>query len=199
MVFPIFTISKVMVRWLAPSLGMITGAAGTLTMDSDGSDVVAAFIGGVDVSVAGCQLCDGMNLPGGETNLSDASSWTVGFSAGSTQWIRTSPLSGNGFRGVVGTGYVDSSDATQTWPGDFAPFLDFPEAGEGIANYGAGLSDTAFAKVFSDSGVDYNVNFGTDASGNGFTNVTIVPAVPEPTSFSLLGLAGLALLGFRRR
>jgi hypothetical protein len=175
------------------SQGMISRPAGDLTLDTDGADIVAFFVGGADVSTSGCNLCDGNNLPGTDA-LAGTSAWTVGFSAGSVQYIRTNPLSGTGFRGVVGTGFVDGTDTVQDWPADQPPFLDFSDIGVGLANYGPGAT---FDKVFDGGAAD--VQWANDAGGGGFVNVTTVTTIPEPASFSLLGLAGLALLGLRRR
>ncbi|MEM8681329.1 MAG: hypothetical protein AAGF97_18435, partial [Planctomycetota bacterium] len=71
---------------------------GIMTVDSGSHDLVAIFIEGPDVT-ATCNLCDGENLPG-EDELVNISTWTQGFINGSTQWIRTNPLSGRGFIGL---------------------------------------------------------------------------------------------------
>ncbi len=172
--------------------GLITGTAGTVVMDTDGVDAVAFFIGGADISVDGCALCDGMNMPGTDA-LAGTSAWTVGFSAGSTQWIRTNPLAGRGFVGVVGESYVDGDNAVQAWPEDVPPFLNFSDAGAGVGDYGL---EATFDAVFAgpQEGA-WQVQLGTDDGRGFFTNVSVVP---EPASF-LLSLAGLALLGLRRR
>lgn len=178
------------------SAGLVAMPAGTLTVDSDGADLVAMFVGGADVSTAGCALCDGQNLPGADA-LAGASTWTLGFSAGSSQWIRTNPLQGNGFRGVIGNNFIDGSDTSQPWPADVPPFLNFSDPNAGIANYGLGAS---FNAVFNDGTGEalWEAQWATDASGGGFTNVTMV-AIPEPAGASLFGFACLGLLGLRRR
>lgn len=171
-------------------------ATGRMDINSEAFDIVAVLIGGPDVSVSGCSLCNvgPNNLPGEATNFADASSWTVGFINSSTQWIRTNPLSGLGFRGEIGEFWIDGTGTTQPWPDDIPPFLDFPEAGQGIAIYPTGLTEADFPKVFSDGSgeADFNVRFGTDASGDFFANVIVLP---EPNAMGLLGLMSLALLG----
>ncbi|MEM8681488.1 MAG: hypothetical protein AAGF97_19245 [Planctomycetota bacterium] len=117
--------------------------SGVMCLDTGITDLVAVFIEGPDVSELGCELCDGMNLPG-EDALGNSSTWTVGFINGSTQWIRTNPLQGRGFVGAIGEYFVDGNGVEQAWPEDFPPFLDFPAAFAGIANYGPGLSSSDF-------------------------------------------------------
>jgi hypothetical protein len=121
-------------------------STGVLSVDTLDFDLVALFIEGPDVSVSGCNLCDGMNLPGTDA-LADASVWTVGYSAGATQWIRTNPLQGRGFVGSIGDFYIDGKGVQQNWPLDFPPFLDFPAEGLGIAVYQTGLSSADFGNV----------------------------------------------------
>jgi hypothetical protein len=122
---------------------------GIVTVDTERSDLindlVAIFIEGPDVSVAGCTLCDGDNLPG--TDVASASTWTVGYSAGATQWIRTNPLSGGGFVGSIGEYFIDGTGAQQAWPVDVPPFFDFPDPGMGIAVYPTDLGASDFGNV----------------------------------------------------
>ena len=142
-------------------------ATGIVHINSGFSDLVAVFIEGPDVStpLAGCSLCDGMNLPGTDA-LSDASTWTVGFINGSTQWIRTNPLQGRGFVGVMADYYVDGNGMTQAWPDDFPPFLDFPDVGGGIADYSNAGSPCGGLVTF--------------ASDDGSTSTSILSCIPEP-------------------
>ncbi len=189
------------------TFGQITRPAGTLTVDSDGFDINAMLVGGANVSLPpACDLCEGPpagpgpnNLP--ESSATQAGTYTVGYGGvvptGSSQWIRTSPLQGRGFVGVIGTGFVNSSGVQQPWPSDFPPFLAFPQLG--LANYGPGLTDADFPQVFNDGATDatWSVRVASGATGAAlFTNVTVL--VPEPTS-GLLSVLGLAALSFIRR
>jgi hypothetical protein len=191
------------------SFGMITRPAGVMVLDSDGFDVNAVLIAGADVTTplvtlgdgnVGCYLCEGMNLP--QTSATSAGTYTVGYGGvvpmGSSQWIRTSPLQGSGFIGVVGTGFVGDGGA-QPWPAEFLAFLDYPEDNSGLANYGPGLSDADFPRVFDDgtSEAVWSVRVASGATGDSlFTNVTVL--VPEPGT-GLLSFLGLAALGWIRR
>ncbi len=151
------------------SAGPIVRPGGVLTLDTDGvaNDIVAILVGGPNV-LADCDLCAGVNLP---TQSPAHSQWTVGFSGGSSQWIRTSPLSGDGFKGVIGTACYDAADQLQSWPADGGG-LDFPEAG--LADYGPGLAAGSFDEVFSDGVDNWSVLLATDAGGQIFTNVTVI-------------------------
>ena len=151
------------------SMGLVESPPNSLLFDTDGEDVVALFIGGLDVSTAGCLLCDGMNLPGQNNSTSGASTWTVGYSAGSTQWIRTNPLFGPGFTGVIGTGFLDSNGDSQTWPEDIPPFIDFPDAGVGLFNN----PDFCFDPVFTDdNGRMRSILYASDDGTVGFSDIT---------------------------
>jgi hypothetical protein len=184
------------------SLGPISRPGGSMVLDADGYDTVAVLIAGKDVStdVLGCDLCDGMNLP--QDSATSAGTFTVGYGGvapnGSSQWIRTAPLQGTGFRGVVGTGFIDSGDAQQPWPADFPPFLDYPDLG--LANYGTGLTDADFPLFFDDgtSNALWSVRVAANANPPIYTNVTVIPGIPEPSA-GLLGMVGLALTGMIRR
>ncbi|MEM8681045.1 MAG: PEP-CTERM sorting domain-containing protein [Planctomycetota bacterium] len=160
---------------------------GIMTVDSGNIDLVAVFIEGPDVSAGmGCNLCDGMQMPAEDPAGFDASTWTLGFINGSSQWIRTNPLQGRGFVGTIADSFVDGMGMDQPWPDDFPPFLDFPDVGGGIANYGTGLGAGDFGLV-------------TYASDDGSTTTSGVTVIPEPATAGLLSIAGLALLGLRRR
>jgi len=184
------------------SFGLIDRPGGTMVVDTDGYDAAAMLIGGKNVSTLalGCDLCDGMNLP--QSSATSAGTYTVGYGGvepnGSSQWIRTAPLQGLAFRGVVGTGFVDSSNVQQPWPADFPPFLDFPV--QGLANYGTGLTSANFPLVFNDGATEalWSVRIAGDTATPIFTNVTVIPGVPEPTA-GLFGLAGLAMATVIRR
>jgi hypothetical protein len=174
-------------RFVPTSLGIVPIAGETLLVDTDGTDMVAIFVGGSDLSIDGCELCDGMNLPGAD-ELANASAWTVGYSAGSTQWIRTNPLVGLGFRGVIGVGYIDGNDMiVNSWPQPPPPFLNFSDPGRGLAS----VSNFCRESVFEDDlGETWEVEFVTDGSDVFYTNISpinlggppILPphCVPEP-------------------
>lgn len=159
------------------SVGPVSRPAGTLLMDTDGTDAIAMLIGGPDATT-NCELCEMPNLPDPNPPFF-ASSWAAGFINGSTQFIRTAPIQGVGFEGVIGE-YED-------------PFGIFPDFG--ITNYGPGLTANDFDSVFiDDNGEFWEVIYGRDVGPNLFTNVTVIP---EPTS--LLGLlAGCMMLSRMR-
>ncbi len=184
------------------SFGPVSRPVGTMLMDTDGFDVNAVLIAGLDVTTRslGCDLCEGMNLP--QTSATSAGTYTVGYGGaapnGSSQWIRTSPLQGSGFIGVIGTGFLDGNGVPQPWPADFPPFLDFPSLG--LANYGPGLSGDDFPRIFNDglSEALWSIRVASGATGQAlFTNVA---NAPEPTSglLSLLGLVALSFPGCRQ-
>lgn len=211
------------------SMGLVTRPAGTLLLDSDrdaaGSfvyDIAAVLVSGPDVSLpggnTGCDICNGYRLPTGSSTGSPVAGAdiTVGFAAGSTQWIRTNPLSGVSYRGVVGTGWVRNtasntvigSAAAPVWPTDVVD-PDAPEPPDsiyygvyrqGLARYAPGLTDAAFPKIFNDGLSDalWSVRLAADTLAPIYTNVTIVPGIPEPTS-GLLGAISLAFIGLVRR
>ena len=168
------------------SIGPVSQPGGTMLVDTDGVDLVVMSIGGPDVSVSGCSLCDGGNLPGMDAT-GDASTWTVGRSAGRTEWIRTNPLIGTGFRGVVGEAFVDGDDNLLSWPSDVLPAVDFPEPSTGIANYGLGLSDADFSRGFDDGfGGFWGITYVREEPGVFLTNVTVVPEPGGHVAFVLL-------------
>jgi hypothetical protein len=119
-------LAQLMVTVAIAQIATYDPSSGVMCVDTQGTDIVAIFITGPDVSVAGCELCDGMNLPGSDA-LAGTSTWTVGRSAGSTQWIRTNPLVGRGFVGSIGEFFIDGNGVSQDWPEDIPPFLDFPD------------------------------------------------------------------------
>ena len=191
------------------SFGMVSRPAGVMLLDSDGFDINAVLIGGPDVSTplvslgdgnVGCYLCEGMNLP--QTSATSAGTYTVGYGGvvptGSTQWIRTSPLQGSGFIGVVGTGFIGMvacslgpPTSLRSWIirnrirfGQLRPLvcrtLTFPRS----------LNAPRAAHFWS-------VRVASGATGDSlFTNVTVL--VPEPGT-GLLSFLGLAALGWIRR
>ena len=164
-----------------------------LTIDTDGLDMVAAFIG-TPFGELVCLLCDGEDLPGADA-LANTSVWTVGESSGSMQWIRTHPLAGDGFRGVIGTGFVDADGTVQPWPADITPFRNFPELG--LVQYAKGLSGNDFPLLFDDgAGGNWQAVLATNDGQSYLTNVTVVP---EPQFVAAATLASLLCLCKRRR
>ncbi|MEM8680293.1 MAG: hypothetical protein AAGF97_13175 [Planctomycetota bacterium] len=152
-------------------------ATGIMNVDSQGVDLVAVFIEGPDVTGT-CNLCDGENLPG--TDALTASTWTLGFINGSSQWIRTNPLQGRGFVGVIAEEFVDGDGLIQPWPEDFPPFLDYPEEGLGIASYPIGTTCDDFGTF-------------TYASDDGSSGTGCLICLPEP---GLSGWLGVLIAGW---
>ena len=196
------------VRRVPTSVGVLEVAPGMLLFDTDDWTIDELLVGGPDVSTSGCSLCDGGNLPGAMADLSDASTWSVSYAAGTMEWVRQSPLTGNGFRGVAAFEWLDETSALQSWPADLPPILDFPDAGTGLADYGLGLNGVDFTRVFDQQGGLWNVQWmgtpgrylppgGADATG-GFTLVTIT-IVPEPSCSGWMGMVGLGIVSKRRR
>jgi hypothetical protein len=155
----------------------------------------------VTTTALGCDLCTGSHLPQTDA-LADVGFYSVNYSpagpavAGASEWLRTSPLDGRGFLGVIGTGFVDGSGVQQPWPPDFPPFRNYPELG--LANYGTGLTDADFPLKYVDgSGIRWSVRFAADEAALLWTNVTVVP-VPEP-DVGLISMVGLAVVSTIRR
>jgi hypothetical protein len=177
------------------SSGLVSRPAGFMVVDTDGTDIVGVLIGGPDVSentFPGCALCDGMNLPGIDY-LANVSSWTVGYtSAGRTEWIRTNPLQGRGFVGVIGEQWIDGDGTAFPWSDCGAPpFLDCLEPGQPLAYYPANLTANDFNNTLSDSnGLLWEVGYGGDMDGLKLTNVTLVP---EPTTPRYLAIVAIAI------
>lgn len=78
------------------------------------------------------------------------------------------------------------------WAGGTTAFADYAAAFNGGGFVGVS------APFLVDTGDPTTVPAGTAGAMTAFTGLTLVP-VPEPTSFALAGLAGAALLIFRRR
>lgn len=147
------------------SQGMITRPAGTLTVDTDGSDMIAILIGGQDVSAEPlCDLCNNGAIFDPNAIGFPLSSWVVGYVNESSQWIRISPLDAQGFDGVLGETFVPNPDPNNSYPAF------------GLADYGAGLGEDDFPKVFADGdGRNWNVVYAGNNNGTWYTNVTVVP------------------------
>ncbi|MHC4992730.1 MAG: hypothetical protein ACYTGC_17300, partial [Planctomycetota bacterium] len=137
------------------SVGVVGRPGGTLLLDTDGVDVVVILVAGPN-GIPGCDLCDGGFLPDPNNPPFFASNWTMGFAAGSTQWVRTNPFIGPGYVGVVG----EDDDPNN---------LGFPD--HGLTNYGPGLSDADFPGSF-DGG--RSVLIASDSGAHVTTNVTVV-------------------------
>jgi hypothetical protein len=107
--------------------GLISRPAGTLTVDTDGTDMVTLLFEGPEAieCVPGLHLCADGRLPlqGGTP-----SEWTIGFINGAWQLVQTHPLNGPGFTGVIGE-YED-------------PFNIYPD--DGVASFAAGLGSDDF-------------------------------------------------------
>ncbi len=168
------------------SLGVISRPAGTLTVDTDGTDMIAVLISGPDVSQppaqpggVGCDLCDNGFLPCLNCPPFFTATWAVGFAARATQWIRTAPLSGLGYQGVIGD--------------DPNPNGFFPEFG--LANYGPGLGGSAFPPIFDDgTGQLFSAIMASDNGDVFYLNFV----VPEPAS-GVTAMFALCILVARRR
>ena len=63
------------------------------------------------------------------------------------------------------------------------------------------VTDLSQGALFSFGGQDFNISYTGDLVGNAFTggDDLVIQAVPEPTTWVMLALGGLFLLGFRRR
>ncbi len=158
------------------SAGEISLPAGTLTVDTEGLDMVTLLVSGPD-GLANCDLCDNGFLPDPGNPPFFVSTWTVGFINGSTQWIRTAPLQGTGYVGVVGQ--------------DPDPSGFFPDFG--LTNLGPGLTEADFPGIFGPTEGGSAVTFATNGGDELFLDVTVV-RVPEPSAIFLLVLGAIGLI-----
>ena len=162
------------------SQGLITRSAGVMTIDTDGTDMVAVGVGGPDALKTTPD--NGAYMIGSTAALPDphagpplfASLWSTNFADGATHWRRTSPTNTDGFRGVI---------CEPTPPSNCIGFALWPLSG--LGNYGPDKTASDFSPLFEDpvSGALFNVRYETHASGTYLTKVTIVP---EPTSVWLV-------------
>ncbi|MEM8681413.1 MAG: PEP-CTERM sorting domain-containing protein [Planctomycetota bacterium] len=177
------------------SSGPVRREAGHLVVDTDGTDVVAMLVGGPDVTLS-CGLCSGNVLPGIDY-LANVSNWVVGYSPnGRTEWLRTNPLTGRGFIGVLGEEWIDGDGNAQPWSGGgFPPFVPGIEIGAPLGYYDSGLTPLDFTNTFEDpNGRSWEVGYGGDTTGLLLTNVTVVPEPSTP-----VGLMLLSTIAFLRR
>ncbi len=157
---------------------MITRDVGAIVPDSDGyaGGIVAMLFEGPDLRSfcsAPAGFCGtNLNLPDPNNPPFNLSNWTDGFIAGKTQYIRTNPLNTEGFQGVFGE-YAD-------------PF---------------GLSPDSYLSLYTGAMSDFGNITVASNNGSSLDGLRLSPTfvVPEPTSFGLLGLALVSMMGLRRR
>jgi fibronectin-binding autotransporter adhesin len=77
-------------------------------------------------------------------------------------------------------------------------FILVNDGSDAITGTFTGLANNS---IFNVSGKDYQISYFADSASNSFAggNDVALMAIPEPTAAVLMGMAGLALLGYRRR
>lgn len=159
----------------------------------------------IDIDISGWQTFTGFGSPantevfidiGAGSQVTSIEYFGVTFEALSPSWGSEFTMSVNN---SDGSEFFDWSPSTDDTPGNYGPFSGvFGSApGTGFGGTFTVADGTLWVTVyesFDDGGAavqDAQVSAGTIR-----VNFT---AIPEPGSFALLGLAGLALVGFRRR
>jgi len=205
--------------------GLTTVSAGTLLVGNSSGD--GSLAGGA--TVASGAVLGGSGSIAGVVTIQSGARLAQGNSPGLLTVTNDVTIEAGGIFSVevngttVGTGYDrlavtgGGSDFSLTGANDFEMSLGFSPAASDlfflVDNAGGSaisgifeslngvVTDLSQGALFSVSGQDFNISYTGDLSGNSFTggDDLVIQAVPEPTTWVLLALGGLFLLGFRRR
>ena len=195
----------------------VSGTNGTVTdegMTNSYAQIGSTQTGGGGITSGGFTagtLADGFNEAGSRAGA--ANDWNAD---GIVDWGTTATATANTnymlarnatVGGVFGGGTLGQSVDAQTWEFKLATFtLNAAAIGTGTTSFNMvqpNMKAVAGAVTYAVSKVD-NVTFNVSSANQqgaytGSTGITLVGAIPEPSSIGLLGAAAVGLLGRRRK
>lgn len=176
--------------------GTLTGGSGSV-LTVGNTTGTGTFAGSITGGIALVKTGTGTLTLGGAITTTGSTTVSAGTATLDTASIKTFYIGANGVtNGVTGAG-------TANFNGTFAFDLSGASLVDGNSWTIANVTTQSFSASFAVSGFTENANIWTNGAGLTFSEATGIlsySAIPEPSSFAMLGgLSGLVAAGLRRR